>query len=156
QAGDKKEEEKEQAGDKEEEEEKEQPGDKEEEEEKEQPGDKEGEETQPETDNVKMGMMPRPGQLPPPGEMEIDKEGVDAVEEFDQQGDSADPENQDQSSDGEPEKPQSEGEEESRMMEQWLEQIEGDPVQLLRNQFMLEEQRLIQKKGGSLRESRPW
>ncbi len=42
------------------------------------------------------------------------------------------------------------------MMEQWLEQIEGDPVQLLRNQFMLEEQRLIQKKGGSLRESRPW
>ncbi len=100
--------------------------------------------------------MPWPRQQPTPGEMKMEKESVDAVEEFDQQGDSPDPEKQDQKSDGKAKKPQSEENEESRIMEQWLEQIEGDPTQLLRNQFMLEEQRLIQREGGALLESRPW
>jgi Ca-activated chloride channel family protein len=41
------------------------------------------------------------------------------------------------------------------MMEQWLEQIEGDPAILLRNQFLIEEQQLEQR-GGTLMEDRPW
>ena len=42
------------------------------------------------------------------------------------------------------------------VMDQWLEQIEGDPAHLLRNQFMLEEQRELQRNGRQLMETRPW
>ena len=42
------------------------------------------------------------------------------------------------------------------MMEQLLEQVEGNPVSLMRNQFMLEEQRLRNSQGGALYEPRPW
>ena len=41
-------------------------------------------------------------------------------------------------------------------MEQWLDQIEGNPAYLLRNQFMLEEQRQMRVQGRPLREPRPW
>ncbi|HAJ93066.1 MAG TPA: hypothetical protein DCO71_10715, partial [Gammaproteobacteria bacterium] len=42
------------------------------------------------------------------------------------------------------------------MMEQWLEQIEGDSVYLLRNQFMIEERRELERRGRELMEIRPW
>ena len=42
------------------------------------------------------------------------------------------------------------------IMEQWLDQVEGDPSFLLRNQFMLEEAQYMRSKGGSVRETRPW
>lgn len=41
------------------------------------------------------------------------------------------------------------------VMEQLLDQVEGDPTQLMRNQFMLEEQRMDQN-SGRLYEPRPW
>ena len=42
------------------------------------------------------------------------------------------------------------------MMEQWLEQIEGDPTYLLRNQFLIEERRELERHGRKLLEPRPW
>ena len=42
------------------------------------------------------------------------------------------------------------------LMEQLLDQIEGNPAYLMRNQFMLEEQRLMSKRRGQLYEPRPW
>jgi Ca-activated chloride channel family protein len=42
------------------------------------------------------------------------------------------------------------------LMEQWLEQVEGDPSYLLRNQFMLEESRTMQSLRGMMVETRPW
>jgi hypothetical protein len=42
------------------------------------------------------------------------------------------------------------------MMEQWLEQIEGNPAHLLRNQFIIEEQQELERRGRILMETRPW
>jgi Ca-activated chloride channel family protein len=42
------------------------------------------------------------------------------------------------------------------VMDQWLEQIEGDPAYLLRNQFRIEEQLELQRNGRRLMETRPW
>jgi Ca-activated chloride channel family protein len=42
------------------------------------------------------------------------------------------------------------------LMEQWLEQIEGDPAQLMQQQFRLEEYKYLRSKGGRDRETRPW
>ena len=42
------------------------------------------------------------------------------------------------------------------VMEQWLEQIEGDPAYLLLNQFRIEEQQELQRQGSKLMETRPW
>jgi Ca-activated chloride channel family protein len=42
------------------------------------------------------------------------------------------------------------------IMEQRLEQVEGDPSMLMRNQFMLEDMRELRESGGPLQESRPW
>jgi Ca-activated chloride channel family protein len=42
------------------------------------------------------------------------------------------------------------------IIEQRLQQVEGDPSLLIRNQFMLEEMQQMQNAGGPLRESRPW
>jgi Ca-activated chloride channel family protein len=42
------------------------------------------------------------------------------------------------------------------VMDQWLNQIEGDPAILLRNQFQLEEQLELQRNGRQLMETRPW
>lgn len=42
------------------------------------------------------------------------------------------------------------------LMEQWLEQIEGDPGYLMKNQFMLEEHRAAQGMRGMMVEPRPW
>jgi Ca-activated chloride channel family protein len=42
------------------------------------------------------------------------------------------------------------------IMEQRLQQVEGDPSMLMRNQFMLEDMREMREVGGRLQESRPW
>ena len=42
------------------------------------------------------------------------------------------------------------------IIEQRLEQVEGDPSMLMRNQFRLEESRFKQSVGGPVQESRPW
>jgi Ca-activated chloride channel family protein len=42
------------------------------------------------------------------------------------------------------------------IMDQWLEQIEGDPAYLLLNQFRIEEQQELQRYGRRLIETRPW
>ena len=42
------------------------------------------------------------------------------------------------------------------MMEQWLEQTEGDPTYLLRNQFLIEEQLELRRRGPRMVEPRPW
>ena len=41
-------------------------------------------------------------------------------------------------------------------LEQLLDQVEGNPAALLRNQFILEEERLMGAQGGRLYEPRPW
>ncbi len=42
------------------------------------------------------------------------------------------------------------------VIEQRLQQVEGDPSLLISNQMKLEEMRMMQSSGGPLRESRPW
>ena len=42
------------------------------------------------------------------------------------------------------------------LMEQWLQQAEGNPAYLMRNQFLLEEQRAVSTRSAPLREPRPW
>ena len=42
------------------------------------------------------------------------------------------------------------------VMEQWLEQIEGDPAYLLLNQFRIEEQQALYRNRRLLMETRPW
>jgi len=42
------------------------------------------------------------------------------------------------------------------LMEQRLEQIEGDPSLLMRNQFQIEELRQLRESGGRVQEARPW
>lgn len=42
------------------------------------------------------------------------------------------------------------------LMEQWLEQIEGDPARLMQQQFRLEEYKYLRDQGGRERETRPW
>ena len=42
------------------------------------------------------------------------------------------------------------------LMEQRLQQVEGDPTRLMRNQFRLEEARRLRESSGQLREARPW
>ena len=42
------------------------------------------------------------------------------------------------------------------LMEQWLEQIEGDPAQLMRQEFRLEEYKYLRNHRGQEQETRPW
>jgi len=42
------------------------------------------------------------------------------------------------------------------IMEQRLQQVEGDPSLLMRNQFLIEEMQYMHTSGGPLKESRPW
>lgn len=42
------------------------------------------------------------------------------------------------------------------IIEQRLQQVEGDPTRLIRNQFRLEEARRLRESGGPLQEARPW
>ena len=80
----------------------------------------------------------------------------EAVEEFEQMGRETIPDAMEQ---GEGDEAHEEGSGSGRsivLMEQWLEQIEGDPAYLLQSQFYLEERRIMEQKGGRLRENRPW
>jgi hypothetical protein len=98
-----------------------------------------------------------PGELPDPEQAEEAGKSQEnqAVERFDQQGR---PDEQNQG--GRSELTDATGSAEganaaSLLMEQWLHQIEGNPAYLLRRQFGLEEQRLLQR-GGAAHEPRPW
>ena len=42
------------------------------------------------------------------------------------------------------------------ILEQRLRQVEGDPSELIRNQFRIEELRQLRASGGTPRETRPW
>ncbi|MCB1831629.1 MAG: hypothetical protein KDI35_16440, partial [Gammaproteobacteria bacterium] len=97
------------------------------------------------------------GALLPPEEIpDTPAAGMEAVEQFEQLGES-----QDKQSDGQSEMTGDEGEgtaanAASLLMEQWLHQIEGNPAYLLRQQFGQEEQRLIRQQRGPVSEPRPW
>jgi len=81
---------------------------------------------------------------------------MEAIEEFDQQGELQDELAEGKSGEtGELGKGEASGTA-SLIMEQWLLQIEGNPAHLLRNQFIQEERRTMQQRGGPLREPRPW
>jgi hypothetical protein len=103
----------------------------------------------------KMGEGDRGGRYDRTGEPQLPEQdtGSEAVEEFDQL-------DHDQHG-GQPSPYPREGGVPGAMqaitlLEQWLNQIEGDPVHLLRNQFMLEERRALSRQGGQLIETRPW
>jgi len=92
--------------------------------------------------------------MPPPDlEKTADEKSMESAEEFDQLGQEMD-DMADQA--GETSRPDAFDLPTSPIMEQWLEQVEGDPRQLLRNKFMLEEQRMIQSRLAPFREPRPW
>jgi Ca-activated chloride channel family protein len=76
-----------------------------------------------------------------------------AIEQFDQLGRRAGPEGEDEAMPGET--PGAGGRSTVIVMEQLLDQVEGNPAYLIRNQFMLEEQRMNQN-GGRAYEPRPW
>ena len=76
-----------------------------------------------------------------------------AIEQFDQLGGLAGSEGDDSLLPGEISG--TDGSSTVTLMDQLLDQVEGNPVNLMRNQFMLEEQRLNQN-GGHLYEPRPW
>ncbi len=81
-----------------------------------------------------------------------------AVEEFDQQGDQATPDAEQQPTDETQsgKDAQAGGKGSMSLMEQWLQQAEGNPAYLMRNQFMLEERRAVSDRSAPLRETRPW
>ncbi len=97
------------------------------------------------------------GQLPPPPEMRVPpSEGVSAVDKFDQLGQTPDTDSQQGKGES---LEQGKGASDAStilIMEQWLDQIEGDPALLLHNEFMLEEHRALQQRSLPLREPRPW
>ena len=79
---------------------------------------------------------------------------TEAVDRFEQIGDTMDQEGEGRA--------QQTGEEgagtaaaASLLMEQWLQQIEGNPAYLLQRQFSQEEQRLMRQQG-VINEPRPW
>ena len=93
-----------------------------------------------------------PDRPPAPGDQ------VEAVERFDQQGETPEPKAEEQG--GPPDIDQGEGAGGgyTLLVEQWLDGVEGDPAYLLRNRFLMEEQRRMQPSatGGGLYEPRPW
>jgi Ca-activated chloride channel family protein len=100
---------------------------------------------------------PQAGSGPDPGELSgEDAAASEAVEEFDQLG-AGFGEDQEIPQGMLPDPEGGEGPGVSMiMMDQWLEQIEGDPANLLRNQFMIREQQEMQNYRNRLVETRPW
>jgi len=87
---------------------------------------------------------------------EKDTKASQAVEKFDQLG-TGPGENDTGKPEGLPDKDGKPGSGISMiMMDQWLEQIEGDPSYLLRNQFMIEERQELDRRGRMVMETRPW
>ncbi len=76
-----------------------------------------------------------------------------AIEQFDQLGRQLDADDENAALPGEI--PGAGGNTAVTLMDQLLDQVEGDPVNLMRNQFRLEEQRM-NRPGGQLYEPRPW
>ncbi|MCG8013338.1 MAG: hypothetical protein JAY64_16795, partial [Candidatus Thiodiazotropha weberae] len=76
------------------------------------------------------------------------------VDQVDQQDTPQSEEGQDEAEGGEEKSgPQSKL---NPLMEQWLDQVEGDPTQLMQQQFKLEEYNYLRSRGGRDRETRPW
>jgi hypothetical protein len=76
-----------------------------------------------------------------------------AFDQLDRLGGQVGPEEAENAENGE--KPGAGGRSTVVLMEQLLDQVEGNPAYLMKNQFMLEEQRM-RDKGGQLYEPRPW
>ncbi len=101
-------------------------------------------------------MSTDPGSLPDE-QAEVDAAASQAVEFFDQLGSGPGEIDEDAAQAGMPDKDGIPGTGVSMaVMEQWLEQIEGDPAYLLLNQFRIEEQQAMQREGRQLLETRPW
>jgi hypothetical protein len=81
---------------------------------------------------------------------------AEAVEEFDQLGETSDMNAEDQGQS--PDEAGTDGNGYMSLVEQQLEGIEGDPAELLQNRFKLEERRQLQPQNGevTMYESRPW
>ncbi len=94
------------------------------------------------------------------GDKEFDpsKAGQDAaaIDWFDQLGNQAQDQEQDPERLAQQAQEDAEGHGPGSALEQLLDQVEGNPAALLRNQFILEEQRLMGAQGGRLYEPRPW
>jgi len=92
-----------------------------------------------------------------PGENKIrpeDQAQSGAVDQVDQSGETQSPDGKSLTGGGSEEKlPLSGGQ---ALMEQWLDQVEGDPAQLLRQQFRLEEYKYRRNQAGREQETRPW
>jgi Ca-activated chloride channel family protein len=79
---------------------------------------------------------------------------MNAIEQFDQMGDQAEPGETETGEGGDP--TGTSGSSPMMLMEQLLDQVEGNPAYLMKNQFMLEEQRVMSDRRGQLYEPRPW
>ena len=84
-----------------------------------------------------------------------DEQRSAGVDQVDQSGQQQMPEGGDQLTGGGSEQrlPFSGGQ---ALMEQWLQQVEGDPAQLMQQQFRLEEYKYLRSHGGRDIETRPW
>jgi Ca-activated chloride channel family protein len=79
---------------------------------------------------------------------------MSAIEQVDQMADQAEPGEPETGEGGDP--AGTSGGSSMMLMEQLLDQVEGNPAYLMRNQFRLEEQRLMSARRGQLYEPRPW
>ena len=104
------------------------------------------------TGHRQQGMLPLPDEIP----ANQKAEGMEAVEHFEQLGETRDQESEGGSAETGEEGEGTAADAASLLMEQWLHQIEGNPAYLLRQQFGQEEQRLIRLQRGPVSEPRPW
>ena len=80
---------------------------------------------------------------------------MNAIEQVDQMGDQAESDEAESGESGDPTGGGSGGSP-MMLMEQLLDRVEGNPAYLMKNQFMLEEQRMMSDQRGQLYEPRPW
>ncbi len=124
-------------------------------------GDEKGNEEERNPLGQHAGNKPRPPMVRPKTlRLEEQPPADQGVTDFDQQADrqsdnqdSADAEQQQGGATGES---VDQGKAPSLPIEQWLQQVEGNPTSLLRNQFIIEEQRMMQGIRQPLQEPRPW
>ncbi|MGD9168942.1 MAG: hypothetical protein PVI97_02650, partial [Candidatus Thiodiazotropha sp.] len=83
-----------------------------------------------------------------------DEARSEAVDRVDQSGQPQSPESEEQTEGSGREKTRLSGA--NALMEQWLDQVEGDPAQLMQQQFRLEEYKYLRSRGGRDTETRPW
>ena len=124
-------------------------------------GDEKGNEEERDQPGERAGDRPMPPMARPKAlRLEEQPPADQGVTDFDQQADRqsenqdmADAEQQQGSATGES---VGQGKAPSLPIEQWLQQVEGNPTSLLRNQFIIEEQRMMQGIRQPLQEPRPW